>query len=141
MGLDNGIILNCSDKYNTQVLNYIFHTEPSNKVKEICYWRKCHGLRNDIVAYLKAVYPNKENYYTVYLNAIDIFNIRQIIINWQNKTKWNSYGKSIWSYKEIKKSLKADVEKLTFLLGMLEFIDSCNLNDCGDLELYFYDSY
>lgn len=138
MGLDNGIILSCPDKYNTEILNTILDIEPYIKNKEVCYWRKCQGLRNDILTYLKFVYPDREDYYTLYLSSIDIFNIRQIIMSWQDKKKWNLEGNSIWSYKDIKKKLRNDVERLTFILGMLETIDKEEINN---FKIYFYDSY
>lgn len=138
MGLENGIILSCPDRYNTEILNTILDTEPCNKSKEVCYWRNSHGLINDILTYLKFVYPDKKHYYIVYLSSIDIFNIRQIIMSWQDKKKWNLEGNSIWSYKEIKKKLRTDVERLTFILGMLETMDK---EEIKNFKIYFYDSY
>jgi hypothetical protein len=138
MGLENGIILSCPDKYNTKILNTILDTEPCDKSKEICYWKKCQGLRDDILTYLKFVYPDRKDYCTLYLSSIDIFNIRQIIMSWQDKKKWNLEGNSIWSYKDIKKKLRTDVERLTFILGMLETIDKEEKNK---FKIYFYDSY
>lgn len=138
MGLENGIILSCPDKYNTEFLNAILDIEPCDKSKEVCYWRKCRGLRDDILTYLKFVYPDRKDYCTLYLSSIDIFNIRQIIMSWQDKKKWNLEGNSIWSYKDIKKKLRADVERLTFILGMLETIDKEEKNK---FKIYFYDSY
>lgn len=140
--LENGIVLTSVSRepdldLKYDYLNEIFNTDCSDISKEICYWHRCQGLRNDIVAYLRVNYSNRVNTTIYYLDTSDIFNIYQILLSWNDKKKWKKYSKSIWTWKEIKPQLQEQLRRLTFLLGIMQGDKSFN-NNC---KVYFYDSY
>ena len=135
MGLDNGI---CVKKNAlTQLINinntFIDSNDNSNEI-DITYWRKCWGLRNDIMEYLTAKYNVNDDYYSFNLEAEDVTQIIEILISWYDKKKWNSESQSIWTWKEIKGNLLNSIRNLSYLLGKME--DYPN-----GFIVYFYDSY
>ena len=135
MGLDNGI---CVKKNAlTQLINlnntFIDSNDSSNEI-DITYWRKCWGLRNDIMEYLTKKYNVNENNYSFNLEEEDIKQIIEILISWYDKKKWNSESQSIWTWKEIKGNLLDSIRNLSYLLGKME--DYPN-----GFIVYFYDSY
>ena len=135
MGLDNGICI----KKNalTQLINinntFIDSNDNSNEI-DITYWRKCWGLRNDIMEYLTTKHNVNDDYYSFNLEVEDIKQIIEILISWYDKKKWNSESQSIWTWKEIKGNLLNSIRNLSYLLGKME--DYPN-----GFIVYFYDSY
>ena len=135
MGLDNGICI----KKNalTQLINindtFIDSNDNINAI-DITYWRKCWGLRNDIMEYLTTKYHVNDDYYSFNLEVEDIKQIIEILISWYDKKKWNSESRSIWTWKEIKGNLLNSIRNLSYLLGKME--DYPN-----GFIVYFYDSY
>ena len=135
MGLDNGI---CVKKNAlTQLINlnntFIDSNDNSNEI-DITYWRKCWGLRNDIMEYLTTKHSVNDDYYSFNLEVEDIKQIIEILISWYDKKKWNSESRSIWTWKEIKGNLLNSIKNLSYLLGKME--DYPN-----GFIVYFYDSY
>ena len=135
MGLDNGI---CVKKNAlTQLINlnntFIDSNDNSNEI-DITYWRKCWGLRNDIMEYLTTKHSVNDDYYSFNLEVEDIKQIIEILISWYDKKKWNSESQSIWTWKEIKGNLLNSIRNLSYLLGKME--DYPN-----GFIVYFYDSY
>ena len=135
MGLDNGICI----KKNalTQLINlnntFIDSNDNNNEI-EIVYWRKCWGLRNDIMEYLTKKHNVNEDNYSFNLEAGDVKQIIEILISWYDKKKWNSESQSIWTWEEIKGNLLNSIGNLSYLLGKME--DYPN-----GFIVYFYDSY
>ena len=135
MGLDNGI---CVKKNAlTQLINlnntFIDSNDNSNEI-DITYWRKCGGLRNDIMEYLTTKYNINDDYYSFNLEVEDIKQIVEILISWYDKKKWNSESRSIWTWKEIKGNLLDSIRNLSYLLGKMEDYPH-------GFIVYFYDSY
>ena len=56
----------------------------SNEI-DITYWRKCWGLRNDIIGYLTNKHNVNNDYYSFNLKVEDIKQIIEILISWYNK--------------------------------------------------------
>ncbi len=133
MGLDNGIIL----KKNSTVLPFWlkkqFKYEPSENL-EICYWRKCWGIRNIILA---MDFENKQeiliNDGVYYLTAKDIHTIRVILRYFSNRKTWEDVGNSIWSWEEFRQILRKQRRALWWLEGYLK--------RNPEVVCYFYDSY
>lgn len=143
MGLDNGIMikLNLQEDHKSAIyFDEMLDSRSYDEVKEICYWRKCWGLRDDIMDYLnrnKTETCPLEDWGPVYeLDVTDLFEIYKIIISWQDKKKWNSEGRSIWGYKEIKKYLRNHVRRLSYIIGLLQ---NEEINKAA--TIFFYDSY
>ena len=121
MGLDNGICI----KKNalTQLINindtFIDSNNNSNEI-DITYWRKCWGLRNDIMEYLTTKHNVNDDYYSFNLEAEDVKQIIEILISWYDKKKWKKYGRSIWDWKAIKEQLRYDCNRLAYLIAKKE---------------------
>ena len=135
MGLDNGI---CVKKNAlTQLINlnntFIDSNDNNNEI-EIVYWRKCWGLRNDIMEYLTKKHNVNEDNYSFNLEAGDVKQIIEILISWYDKKKWNSESQSIWTWEEIKGNLLNSIGNLSYLLGKMEDYPH-------GFIVYFYDSY
>lgn len=133
MGLDNSIIL----KKNSTVLPFWlkkqFKYEPSENL-EICYWRKCWGIRNTILA---MDFENEQeiriNDGVYYLTAKDIHTIRAILRYFSHGRIWEGEGDSIWSWKEFRRTLRRQRRALWWLEGYLR--------KNPEAVCYFYDSY
>ena len=136
MGLDNGIYVKKNALTKSINLNDTFIGDSYNRDEiDITYWRKCWGLRNDIIDYLYNKYDINENDIgTFKLDTDDINIIISIVSSWRNKKKWNNESNSIWTWKEIKDSLVQNLIDLTYLLVKMEDYP-------GGFEVYFYDSY
>lgn len=110
MGLDNEIIIK--------------HSEDS---EEICYWRKCWNIRNGILEIV-----NHEYEYDYPLSTEDVTKIISFLKS-LNKYNWDNNGGSIWTWEEIKPSLKKNIKILKKLLKRMK--------KNSNLKVIFYDSY
>lgn len=124
MGLDNGIRLRRKDDKEVET--------PFGE--ELCYWRKCWGLRNAIVAKL---HLNKEGGYSI-LQKEDIVAIARIIIHFIDKDIWEEEGDSIWDYEEDDMREKL-INNIIAIYRALDWLD--NQADKEKYELQFYDSW
>ena len=135
MGLDNGICVKKSAITQLINLNDTFIDDSYNSDEiDITYWRKCWGLRNDIIDYLTKKYKVNDDGHSFILEAKDIKQIIEILISWYDKKKWNSESQSIWTWKEIKENLLDSIRNLSYLLGKMEDYPNRFI-------VYFYDSY
>ena len=119
MGLDNGVILNKPTG-----------ATPSHISVEICYWRKCWGIRNEILCLFPETEPNDS---CLDLTPEHIRAIRRILRSFMNQNKWEEEGDSIWSYSTIRPRLT----KHWSALWKLEKYMRKN----PDAKAYFYDSW
>lgn len=98
---------------------------------EAAYWRKCYGLRNDIL-YLIGKRWSDEWKFTLSKNDVD--NIIELLGSYNAETwgdsiwEWTS-DVAGWSYSEY---IKENIENLKLLRQLM---------DKYELEVYFYDSY
>lgn len=129
IGLDNGIVLNKP----TNVIPFYVKVDDwvlSHNSVEICYWRKCWGIRNEILCLFPEAEPNDS---CLDLTPEHIRSIRKIIRSFMNRKKWEEEGMSIWTYDEIRPRLT----KQWFALWWLEHY----LKKNPDAEACFYDSW
>lgn len=130
MGLDNGIEL----RTHKETLHH-----RSNNI-EICYFRKCWGIRDEILGILK---DNHSNYNFseigggMYdLDSKDVKDIKKIIKRFLDEDYFNDYADSkIFTYEEYKPILKKAYKNLKWLRWYL-WLCSSNVR-----RLWFYDSY
>lgn len=134
MGLDNGIRVKKNTLTKLINIDDAFIYCYNDNEFEITYWRKCWGLRNDIIEYLTEKYNVSQDSYQFNLEAKDIKQIIEILISWYDKKKWNSESRSIWTWKEIKGNLFDSIKNLSYLLGKME-------EHPNGFVVYFYDSY
>lgn len=132
MGLDNGIRIN--KKYRGEELNLPWFVE-IDEFQDICYWRKCWGIRDDIVRILHMGDDGGEQN----LDAEDIPAIIRVIKKYitGGQEYWDENGRSIWEFSEIKDRLLQSFMNLLWLKGELERREQEGINDF----VYFYDSY
>lgn len=130
MGLDNGIILkvNPATISNLNKLVVLDKTYGDNPNTEICYWRKCWGIRNAIIE--KFHFPNDCGEFK--LDVEDIPVVIKILFDFYGKEEWEE-ADSIWEWEEFKDTLRQQIMNLTWLFGYM----LAN----PEVEVYFYDSY
>ena len=96
---------------------------------EVCYWRKCWGLREDVINAL----GERDEEFDYYLTADDVFIIRKIIVGYFfNPRRWRG---SIWEWKEIWRRQFRHILSLGWLERYMR-------HHPDDIEwVIFYDSY
>lgn len=138
MGLDNGIMLklNIIDK-GIKVPKCFIHEnwyEPGEY--EVCYWRKCWGVRNKIITevFNEKTYPDK---YEFEVMPDDVLKIIKVLKYYDNEKNWNNDNSTIWWYKEnkIHKQIREQIKCLKKLYSFLRKYPK------EDMVCYFYDSY
>ena len=128
MGLDNGIILRDINPKELVVNKLINLDNLEDTSAEICYWRKCWGIRNAIVGKLH-FNDNEESK----LDIEDIPVIIKILFDFYGQTEWEEDADSIWEWDEFKDILRQQIFNLMWLYDyMLEH---------SNAEVIFYDSY
>lgn len=129
IGLDNGVFLNKP----TSVIPFYVKVDSwasSEDSVEICYWRKCWGIRDEILS----LFPEADsNDSCLKLTPEHIRAIRKIIRSFMNKEKWEEESNSIWTYDEIRPRLIKHWVALWWLERYLR--------KNPDAEAYFYDSW
>lgn len=128
MGLDNGIRIKINKIEGK--LPWFVELEPSFNGKEIevCYWRKCWGIRDEI---LKLCHFENQYYYE--LESEDIPAIIRVLGNFMDREYWNERADSIWTYDEY---LPQNTHNILNLLWLKDYMD-----EHPEVECYFYDSY
>lgn len=136
MGLDNGIEVRRTPEANKIAELKVFNKDYDKELEydfEICYWRKCWGLRNDILFLIGKRWVPEEEYKFV-ITKSDVDNIIKLLASYNEDTwedsiwEWTSEEDG-WSYSE---HIKQDIESLKLLRQLM---------DKYELEVYFYDSY
>lgn len=137
MGLDNGIVLKAKEDIEVPTFlevrqaNYPYEpiaAIPAGKSEEICYWRKCWGIRNEIMWDIGL----DEDVYCCELTSDDVENIIIILEKYIRKDYYDEHHRSIWEWKRIVPSLMRQAEILSWAKELLEE---------DKIELEFYDSY
>lgn len=128
MGLDNGIILRDVNSKELVVNKLINLDNLGNTSVEICYWRKCWGIRNAIVEKLHLNDGEESK-----LDVEDIPVIIKILFDFYGQTEWEEDADSIWEWDEFKDTLRQQIFNLVWLYNyVLEH---------PNVEVIFYDSY
>ena len=134
MGLDNGFLV-CSDKriVTRDMLpsRLIFPFERDDGAPEIIYWRKNWGLRDAVLDYISD--RDAEDCYYQITTVDQVNGIMSIICDFMDKDIWETEGRSIWSYGQIKKVLKTNLHNLKVISKFMK--------NNPDIYLCFYDSY
>ena len=132
MGLDNGVcIIRNEYTHNIPELK-CFELDYDKEHKydfEAAYWRKCWGLRNDVL-YLLGKSCTDEG--ELHLTKGDVDHIIELLQSY-NSDNWED---SIWDWDDeewpYSEKIKDDIESLKVLRGLM---------DKYELEVCFYDSY
>lgn len=136
MGLDNGISIRRTRETNQIEELKVFNLDWDKELRydfEVTYWRKCWGLRNNILFLIGKRWAPEEEY-EFKLAKDDIDNIIKLLSSYDEETwddsiwEWTSEEEG-WSYSEY---IKQNIEDLKLLRQLM---------DKYELEVYFYDSY
>ena len=127
MGLDNGIYIKLHAETDIRGLVPV---DDFGEIVEICYWRKCWGIRNDILSILNI--PANTNDNNVEIHKEDIPRIITLL-KWyiQNDENW-WYSQSPWERRDLIKPTKQFIKNLKW---------TYNRMDKRSFKVYFYDSY
>jgi len=137
IGLDNGIYVKSNKRTisREQLPNGIIY--PFNKDYEgdveIAYWRKCWGLRNDIMNTFGWRTKSPDEWKFEISTPAQVIDLIELIAKWLDKERWENDGDSIWEYEEVREMLIQQIINLALIHGYM----SSN----PDVYLVFYDSY
>lgn len=129
MGLDNGVIVRGVKRKDLPRFMRYPYEEDYHEGVEVCYWRKCWGLRTN---FLNKISPSRDmESYEYKLEEKEITILIQVIRRYlTHPSEWED---SIWSYDEIKGQLYNQLWNLVLLRVWMR--------KHPDIEVYFYDSY
>lgn len=127
MGLDNGIRI-ISTKEDIVPERLRDSVDPF----EIAYWRKCHGIRSEILHFL-SIGRDVLGETTFTLDREDIGNIIELMKLYLNKRYWNDHADSIWDFNTFRPTQAKNIKRLKWLYRYMD--------KHPDIEVYFYDSY
>lgn len=129
MGLDTRITIITKDINNSYIDKFDYYRRSrESKLIELCYWRGCKGLNDDIAKALNCPTNGKVRFYLK-----DISTIGNILIDYYDKDYWDKNAKSIWEYYQYENSLKRNIENLKWLEKFLV--------ESPETECYFSESY
>lgn len=128
MGLDNGIILRDVNPKDLTINKLVNLDNLGDTSVEICYWRKCWGIRNAIIEKLHLNDGEESK-----LDIEDIPVIIKILFDFYGQTEWEENADSIWEWDEFKDTLRQQILNLTWLYDYMLTNPEC--------EVIFYDSY
>ena len=113
----------------------IFHDSWDKKREydfEVCYWRKCWNVRNDILWLIGGRFDEK---FKFNLTTEDVNNIVKLLQSY-NSENWEESGGSIWDWDDeewpYSEYIQRNIKDLMYLRVLM---------DKYKLEVYFYDSY
>ena len=138
MGLDNGIIIKSNRRQLTRDdlptgIVYPFNEDDSSIGIEIVYWRKCWGIRNEIMNTFGWRFADDDQYQFEIDTPEQVFKLIEIIASWLDKKRWDEEGNSIWEYDTMRSTLIANIVNLS-MIYIYMFSNP-------DIYLEFYDSY
>ena len=96
---------------------------------DLCYWRKCWGIRNAIIR--KFHFSDDGGEYKLDLEDIPV--IIRILEGFCNSDTWENEGDSIWEYNDYIDNLITQIVNLKLFYKYWK--------NHPDLEVLFYDSY
>ena len=135
MGLDNSIEVkrNAYTSSIPELRQFALEYDKNHEYDfEICYWRKCWNIRNDILWIIGERFSDKYEY------ALDKEDIDQIIklLESYNTDNFEDSGSCIWDWDDeeypYSEKIQQDIESLKVLRQLM---------DKYELDVYFYDSY
>lgn len=130
MGLDNGIVIKANKEIKAPFWIHLeYFDSMQHNHAEICYWRKCWGIRNLIIDKL---IDDKEDSGEYELSITDVNNIRRVLAYFNSAKKWERDSDSIWEWKEIRFTLLRQRVRLLWLTRYMKK---------NNVKVYFYDSY
>lgn len=136
MGLDNGVLVKSTKRQLTRAdlpvgIFYPFEQDYGDGI-EIVYWRKCWGLRTDIMNTL-GWRTSLDPYRYEISKPAQVLEFIEVVASWLDEERWEEDGNSIWTYEEIRRNLIHSLVNLGMMYAYM--IDN------PDVYLEFYDSF
>ena len=130
MGLDNGIVLSRVSRDLIPAKVHLFFDEPEHDRYELAYWRKCWGVRGEIMEAIN--YVDNSLGGSMELSIRDIENLIFVMKKFLKKDYWDENANSIWTFQQYRRHQKHIVKNLKWLVGFkrkhpearVEFYDS-----------------
>lgn len=146
MGLDNGLFITTKHPENFTVpKEFVWRDRDWSGVKctngssmiysiysrEVCYWRKCWNIREEIIKALGDRWDG--DIYKFELTVEELKRIWKSINSLNKKKVWNN-SESIWDYSDMRAVLDQD-------LINIEWVIEEKKKNPDEFRIYFYDSY
>ena len=138
MGLENGFLVKSNKRKITRdmlpsIIKYPFEDD-YNDAPEIIYFRKCWGVRTQLIWCLtpkteKLASPSTYYAYT----SVDVMDVIKCLSSFMDEFVWDEEANSIWTYEEIAPHLLQDIVNLAAI--------AVYMDENPDVYLEFYDSY
>ena len=129
MGLDNGLYAKGIKKLPRKIRDNWEGIDTNGKI-ELAYWRKCWGIRNEI---LDALDVDRQGGGTYLVSREKLKEVIDVLKKFTNKEYWEDNADSIWEYDEFKDNQKQNIKQLRWIYGHMKWHP--------DVQLFFYDSY
>ena len=131
MGLDNGIEVR-RNAHTSSIPELLQFELDYDKDFEVCYWRKCWNIRDDILWIIGERFGDQYEYV---LTKEDIDQIIKLLESY-NAGNFEDSGSCIWDWDDeeypYSEKVQQDIESLKVLRQLM---------DKYELDVYFYDSY
>ena len=128
LGLDNGIVIKGIKREQLPSFIKLPWSEDYKDEIELCYWRKCWGIRDVIMDILHGY--NQD--YTP-IDQEDIQPIVRHLYNFCSKEYWDENADSIWEFEDMIPNLIQQLINLTWLKDYMK--------EHPEVTCHFYDSY
>lgn len=131
MGLDNGLLVKGIKKKDVPSW-VMLPLDWNNKreEQELLYFRKCWGIRSEILTKLHCTEPNDSK---IKVDTEDILPLAKILMNYLDKEYYDDNADSIWEYDEYKNYIQQSIMNLVWLRVYMDAHP--------EVECYFYDSW
>ncbi len=128
MGLDNGF--RCKNINRDDIPSFVkLPWDWRDDDVELVYFRKCWGIRGDI---LRLLHAGDEDYESP-VEEDDIIPIVKTLMKYLDKKYYEENANSIWEYEDYNDNIQHSIINLIWLKMYME--------SHPDVECYFYDSY
>lgn len=134
MGLDNGIVIRHKEGKIIFIPKKYYNNKyyiGDNPHYEIAYWRKCWGIRGEIIRLF--VSETFYDSYDIVLEREDIKKLIKLMKRYTEREYWNTHADSIWFFDEFIKQQKQIIKNLKWLYRYM--------GKDPEVQAYFYDSY
>ena len=111
MGMENWIEIESKESIKVPFwVEVDYFNNITRKNLMVCYWCKHYGFRDMIKNKIFGFKEGKKTRLTMY----EVSEIRKILMNIANKKKWE-YARSVWEWKEVKKTVYRQIINLYWL--------------------------
>ena len=130
MGLDNGFYAKGIKKLPRKIHDGWQGIETADGDIELAYWRKCWGIRTEILWTLGEKFPGGGTYL---VSREKLKEVIEVLKKFTEKEYWENNADSIWEYDEFKDNQKQNIKQLRWIYTYMKWHP--------DVQLFFYDSY